>query len=182
MNMNVIFLDINGVLNTSHLYSASDIEYKVFLLSEICHEYDCKVVISSSMKSLMDPVTLDTDRDWLAKLLYLFNRYQIEVIGVTPTVRRSFKNYSMPFWKEDEIRLYLFKHPEVEHYCVIDDDDLETEGSDLNKVRDHLLKTQYQSDIYDEEGLLEDSIGQVGEILSKQNEIRPFALRKASKH
>ena len=25
-------------------------------------------------------------------------------------------------WKEDEIRLYLFRHPEVLHYCVIDDD------------------------------------------------------------
>ena len=34
-----------------------------------------------------------------------------------------------------EIRLYLFRHPEIEHYVVIDDDDLGPNNSDLNKVR-----------------------------------------------
>ena len=40
-----------------------------------------------------------------------------------------------------QIRLFLFRHPEIEHYCVIDDDDLAPKKSDLNKVRKHLVKT-----------------------------------------
>ena len=52
--MNVIFLDFDGVLNTVHRSSDSDIEKRIKLLGEICRELDCKVVIEASAKDAID--------------------------------------------------------------------------------------------------------------------------------
>ena len=81
-------------------------------------------------------------------------------------------------WKEDEIRLYLYRHPEIEHYCIIDDDDLAPRNSDLNKVRNHLVKTIYYSANKEEEGLLEKHKSEVGDILKLDNDIKKLILRK----
>ena len=40
-DMNVIFLDFDGVLNTAHYESDSDLEARIAVLADICHEYDC---------------------------------------------------------------------------------------------------------------------------------------------
>lgn len=48
---NVIFLDFDGVLITYHYQSDKDIERRIKILADICNYYDCKVVISSSMKN-----------------------------------------------------------------------------------------------------------------------------------
>lgn len=177
--MNVIFLDFDGVINTIHYKTDDDVEEKIKILSDICKEYDCKVVIEASMKNVIDEETLTTDNKWVKFIFSLFKKYNIECIGRTPNVlRRYTNNCYTPIWKEDEIRLYLFNHPEIEHYCVIDDDDLFPKNSDLNKVRSHLVKTIYYSKNREEEGLLEIHKNQVGEILQKENEIRKLALKR----
>ena len=33
--------------------------------------------------------------------------------------------FLLTLWKEFEIKKYLFNHPEIEHFCIIDDDDLD---------------------------------------------------------
>ena len=174
--MNVIFLDFDGVINTfnSNLYpleSSDAVENRVKILSEICHKYDCKIVIESSHKSSFDPVTLETDVEWMQELFELFKKYDIEVIGITPEV-------SDTIWKEDEILLYLERHPEVEHFCVIDDDDLviipfkekgDFSQSDLNKVREHLVvPIIYSKEDPNKAGLQKEHIEEVGEILQKE--------------
>ena len=59
-------------------------------------------------------------------------------------------------------------HPEINHYCVIDDDDLAPRNSDLNLVRDHLITPLYYSEENpEEEGLLASHKELVGEILKK---------------
>ena len=194
--MNVIFLDIDGVLNTWHAmreylfyenekYLNEVQEEKIKILSDICHEYDCKVVLETTHKDLMDEETLEVtvdDVEWFKELLEAFKRYDIEVIGRTPTViRRIDENSKLPVWKEDEIRLYLFRHPEVDHYAVLDDDDLADmhRKSDLDKVRPHLVKTDnYLENHANDEGLLERHKAEVGEVLKKENEIKKFALRR----
>ena len=177
--MNVIFLDFDGVLDTIHRSSNEDVLEKVKILSQICKKYDCKVVIEASCKDAIDEETMELYGDWIKYIFSLFKKYNIECIGRTPNVVRKINNITyIPMWKEDEIRLYLYRHPEIEHYCVIDDDDLGDKNSDLNKVRNHLLKTIYYSDNYDEEGLLESHIEEVGNILKKDNEIKKLAIRK----
>ena len=171
--MNVIFLDFDGVLNTIHFKSQEDIERRIKILSEICKEYDCKVVIEASSKDAIDEETLEVEKEsWVNGIFPLFNKYGIECIGRTPTVEKNIaENIYLPVWKEDEIILYLERHPEVKHYCVIDDDDTKTwyhwEKSDLDKVRDHLVTTINYSNIPEEEGLLPKHKQEVGLILKK---------------
>ena len=176
--MNVIFLDFDGVLDTFHYRSHEDVERKIAILADICKEYNCKVVIEAAAKDAIDEKTLKIESEWVNFIFNLFEKYGIECIGRTPNVERRFsKNSYTSIWKEDEIRLYLYRHPEIEHYCVIDDDDLGPRNSDLNKVRSHLLKTICYSDNYEEEGLLEKHKEEIGKILKKENHIRRLVLK-----
>ena len=151
--MNVIFLDFDGVLDTEHRYSDLDIEKRIIILSDICHAYDCKIVIESSHKEFINEDTLESDVDWIDNIFKCFKKYDIKCIGKTPVVKKVLSDSTyLPIWKEDEILEYLRRHPEIDSYCVIDDDDLVTlparekrdySKSDLNKVRDHLLETEF---------------------------------------
>ena len=181
--MNVIFLDFDGVLDTNYYKSEKDIEEKIAILANICHEYDCKVVIEASAKDMIDEETLEINPDskWVNFIFEMFNKHNIECVGRTPNVIKRYNDYSYTsIWKEDEIRLYLFRHPEIEHYCILDDDDLKMHNrSDLDKVRDHLVVTHdFLKKNPEEEGLLEYHKDEVGEILKKENDIKKYALRK----
>lgn len=168
--MNVIFLDFDGVLNTYHYKNDMDIERRIKILSEICKETDSKIVVSTSHKECIDEVTLQTSVEWIRNILNLFKKYGIDCIGRTPTVAKELRpGVFTPIWKEDEILEYLHNHPEIEHYCVIDDDDLGVSRSDLNKVRDHLVKTINYSENIEEEGLLYKHKEEVKNILMLNN-------------
>ena len=50
-------------------------------------------------------------------------KYDIECIGRTPEVIKRISNNSyIPICKENEILLYLFRYPEIEHYVIIDNE------------------------------------------------------------
>ena len=187
--MNVIFLDFDGVLDTNYYKSYEQVEEKIKILADICHTYDAKIVIEAAAKAAIDEELLEIDEDakWVQFLFEMFKKYDIEVIGRTPNCKKRVESnhnifYSM--WKEDEIRLYLFRHPEIEHYCIIDDDDLRYYKrskfkSDLNKVRDHLvIPEDFLEDNPTQEGLLPKHKEEVGEILKKDNNIRKLVLKK----
>ena len=186
---NVIFLDFDGVLYGYHdLYDENlhrvdesiqkeRLEQKIKILSEICSELDCKIVIGSSYKDCIDEETLETDIGWINEIFDLFKKYNIELIGRTPLLSDIKENYTgyPSIWKEDEILGYLDKHKEIEAYCVIDDDDLKAtrRKSDLDKVREYLVETKF----YDEknpsdEGLQEYHKEEVRRIINKQRKIR----------
>lgn len=178
--MNIIFLDFDGVI-TLHHQEIEDVERRIKILSDICHEYDCKIVIEAACKGAINEETMEVEEEYINYIFSLFKKYNIDCIGRTPSVIRKYCDSSYtPIWKEDEIRLYLFRHPEILHYCVIDDDDLLDmyDKSDLDKVREHLVKTCFYSKNKDEEGLLEIHKEQVGKKLQLENEIRKFAQRR----
>ena len=184
--MNVIFLDFDGVINTNYYRSNEQIEEKIKILSDICHTYNCKVVIEASAKRAINEETLeiDSDAEWVNFLFKLFDKYDIEVIGRTPNVKKYTKNDRccyLSMWKEDEIRLYLYRHPEIDHYCIIDDDDLTSmhRKSDLDKVRDHLVVTKDFLDTdFKSEGLQPYHKELVKEILEKENKIKTYKLNR----
>lgn len=179
ISMNVIFLDFDGVLETLHYKSDEDVEKRVKILSDICKKYDCKVVIEAAFKDAIDEKTMQIEDKWVKYIFSLFNKYGIECIGRTPNVRKKYTDSSyMDMWKEDEIRLYLYRHPEIKHYCIIDDDDLQPYNSDLNKVRDYLVQTVFYSINPSEEGLNESHSEMIGEVLKKENKIRKLILKK----
>ena len=180
--VNVIFIDFEGTLMSIHGRDDDFIEKRIATLSEICKEYDCKVVIEAAAKISIDEETMETDVDWINNILNLFAKYGIECIGRTPSVeRKTGPHSSISMWKEDEIRLYLYRHPEIQHYCVLDDDDTKTifhwETSDLDKVRDHLVTPLNIGDTPEEEGLLPSHKEAVGKALQKENEVRKLSLR-----
>lgn len=178
--MNVIFLDFDGVLETIHYDSLDDVEKRIKILAEICKEYDCKIVIEASTKEAIDEETLEVvEGSWVNNIFKLFKKYEIECIGRTPSVEIKTGPDSYIFmWKEDEIIMYLQEHPEIDHYCIIDDDDTKNimhwKESDLDKVRDHLVETIYISNNPDEEGLLPRHKEEVGRILKKDNDVKRF--------
>ena len=187
--MNVIFLDFDGVLDTIHYTSTEDIERRIKILADVCKEFNCKIVIEASAKIAIDENTMEIEEgaEWVKYLFSLFNKYNIEVIGRTPDVKKYTQNDKsgyLEMWKEDEIRLYLMRHPEIDHYCVIDDDDLASmhRKSDLDKVRNHLVKTLYYSDNPENEGLLPIHKNKISEALKKENEIKKYALKREEKN
>ncbi len=180
--MNVIFLDFDGVLDTIHYNSDEDVEKRVKLLADITHKYNASVIIEAAAKDAIDEETMEINGKWVNFIFSLFQKYDINCIGRCPNViKKNSNNSYTPIWKEYEIRLYLFRHPEIEHYCIIDDDDLAPRNSDLNMVRDHLVKTCLYSEKKEEEGLLPKHIEEVGKILKKDNHIRKLVLNKKSK-
>lgn len=180
--MNVIFLDVSGTLCTAHDQSDEMIMKKLKIVVDICKEYNCKVVLSSTIKDIIDEDTLEVYpefQDSDSKFIVDFLKEEGLLYGRTPTIRRytdNSKNSYVSVWKEDEIRLFLYRHPEIEHYVVIDDDDMPffRHGvSDLDKVRKHLVKTEdYLKDNPEGEGLLERHKDEVGEKLKEENEIK----------
>jgi hypothetical protein len=185
--MNVIFIDFDGTLAGLNSDSFEDIERRVKLLSEICHEYNAKIVIHASSKNTINEETMEISpkATYTLFLFYLFNKYNVDVYGRTPNVKKYYSSDRSSYtsiWKEDEIRLYLMRHPEIEHFCVIDDDDLLdlTKGreSDLNKVRDHLVKVEsYVPSDPSQEGLLPKHKEEVGKVLKKDNKILHLMLK-----
>ena len=193
--VNVIFLDFDGTLiglSDPKSYDGKEkealerIEKRIAILTDICQTYNCKVVISSGSKTAIDERTMEVNPEStrIKDILDLFKKYGIECIGKTPDVRRRLsENSEISQWKEDEIRLYLFRHPEVMHYCVLDDEDtvnlFHWDRSDLEKVREHLVSpTYYNPDHPEEEGLLPRHKEEVGKALEKENEIRRLVLRR----
>ena len=188
--MNVIFIDFDGTLSTMHYSKGKDIEKRIAILADICKEYNCKVVIEASAKIAIDEETMEIDPE--AKrvnyIFRLFKKYGIECIGRTPEVRKILgKNTYLSEWKENEIRLYLLRHPEIKHYCILDDNDtinmFHWETGDLDKVKDHLVETvSYSKENPEEEGLLPKHKELVGEVLKRENRIRSYVLSKKRKN
>ena len=197
--MNVIFLDFEGVLDTygdmvlelNHGVPKEVIrkrvERRIAILGDICKEYDCKVVIEAAAKSNIDDETLEIiePSERLEFYFSMFKKYGIEVIGKTPDVEiketRESSTLIHSMNKQIEIMLYLYRHPEIDYFCVIDDDDeasIYHRKSDLEKVKNHLVRTLDFQDNPDEEGLLEKHKELVGRALHEENEVKRLIKRR----
>ena len=151
--MNVIFLDFDGVLTTIHRKSNEDAERRIKILADICKELDCKIVIEASCKDSFNFEIGEINGEWPNFVYSCFEKYGIECIGRTPNVRKRLSRVSYKdMWKEYEIAKYLSEHPEIEHFCVLDDND----DFDLEMFKEYLVSPIYYcKENPDEEGLLE---------------------------
>lgn len=123
--MNIIFLDFNGVLDT---YDNMDIINKDNLnrLKRITEVTSSKVVISSSLKNSYF-YTGHFSKN-LKNIIEEIRSVGIEVIGITPKANT----------REEEIELYLQQHPEIDNFCILDDD------YEMEKLKDNLVKLPSQ--------------------------------------
>lgn len=112
--MKILFLDIDGVLNSrrtavacnGYPYDFSDEEMERFdpiaikLIRKLCKETGCSVVLSS---------------DWRFSFTahHTANALDLPIIDTTPILQNSKRGCEINAWLSD--------HPEVTHYAIVDD-------------------------------------------------------------
>ena len=130
----VLFLDVDGVLNSSqylkdrprrtwpfgHIDPAT-----VQLLNKVVRETGCKIVISSSWRVIL---TYRSIRGLLARRGFEFASH---IADQTP--RGGFESRGM------EIQAWLDEHPEVSDFVIVDDD------MDMAHLMPNLVKTSWHS-------------------------------------
>ncbi len=123
--MKVIFLDFNGVLDTNETMNEINPD-NLQRLKRIVDETGAKIVITSSLKN--NSLITGHISKGLQKIIEEIEQPGIEVIGLTPQARS----------REEEIKLYLSQHQEIENYCILDDD------YEMEDLKDHLVKLPSQ--------------------------------------
>ena len=177
--MNVIFSDIDGTLNCCET-RYSNIEYeknnpgsyvvdidedKVRILADICKETDSKLVISSAWRKGWLDESGPTKQAIEAEKK--FNKYGLKIYGFTPCIsKKTGEITEVSEWREYDINAYLISHPEIDSFCIIDD-----EKYDLSSFENHLVLTSDYINDKGEYGLLERHKEEVKEKL-KEKRIR----------
>jgi len=147
MSYPVIFLDIDGVLNSIEFAKRTEftgwpdghIDHEaVKHLNRLITETNAKIVISSSWRKMVDP-------EELAGVLARAGCIG-EIIGETPDFWHM-ESWERPipaardgrFVRGDEIQAWLDAHPEVEVFVIFDDD------SDMAHLVDQFIKTSSET-------------------------------------
>lgn len=140
--MRVLFLDIDGVLNSAAYLAANPGAFDrsgpnayvamfdpaaCARLQVVLDVTGAKVVVSSSMRVVHARATLQGFME--------ARGMRVDVLDVTP-----YGSYSC---RGAEIRAWLDEHPEVTAYAVVDDD------SDMDGVRDRLVQTTWEHGLLD---------------------------------
>ena len=146
--MNVIFLDFNGVLDTHENIDEININ-NLQRLKHIVDVTNSKVVISSSLKNSYY-YTGHYSRH-LQNIVNEIENIGIEIIGITPKAKT----------REEEIKMYLSHHPEIDNYCILDDD------YDMESLKENLVKLPSQME-NDQMGLDEHYMNKAIKILSRK--------------
>lgn len=173
--MLVLFLDIDGVINSEESYRVRE-EYHqkhnewispldeevVKRIAKIVSITGAKVVLSSTRRFDWKDGSENLEVDESKYLQSLFDKYDIEIIGITPKIAKSDDEHEeYTSWREYEIISYLDTHPEIEGFCIIDD-----EKTDLHSLEDNLVKINSKC------GLTDESVEQAIQILMTQKKER----------
>ncbi len=141
----VVFLDIDGVLNSNFWFENNERELsngtlidkeKVKLLSSLVKATDAKIILHSGWRFWFD-ANLKPLRIEAEKFIDLLNNEGLSLDGVTPDLTteeiRLTKKFSLV--KADEILLWLSEHKEVENWVVLDDLDLKNKEIEKFQIR-----------------------------------------------
>lgn len=154
--MNIIFLDIDGVLNSSAYFknnkdkSMNDIsDFHLQMLAKIYHTCDAKIVLSSSWRELDD--SSDVHVYWMWKYLVdSLAKYDMEIIDKTPYIHSN---------RPLEIKTWLDNKEEKEEIRFISlDDDFSKEHYDEYGIGDCLVKTRFFVDDEKDGGLQKEHV------------------------
>ncbi|MFW5847630.1 MAG: HAD domain-containing protein [bacterium] len=130
---NIIFLDIDGVLNCQLFYEKRRLENKDFILkhpydkykyeicpdriswlNELCEEVNAKVVISSTWRAMDNPI------DEVLK----YCGATFDIIGITPFTKERVRGVEIKLWLDNNIKpeTYGCYSHDFYKYAIIDDD------------------------------------------------------------
>lgn len=142
--MKVIFLDFNGVLDTCDNMDVINKD-NLLRLKKIVKETNFKIVISSSLKNNSYREG-KYSKNLIDCLINPLMKDGIEVIGITPNKET----------REEEITAYLIDHPEIDNFCILDDE------YEYKKYKDNFIKLDYLGN-----GLQDKHINKAIKILKK---------------
>lgn len=154
--MKVIFLDIDGVLNSTQLM---DLNMKCYYLtglnrgdvsrvavkrlSQIVKQTKAKIVISSSWRGLIKKYYLREDRALkctdVQTLLRLFKEFNLEIFDYTIDQVHGKYEDGTSWSRGYEVREWLSRHTEVTDFVILDDDNLH----DWYELKEHLVQTDF---------------------------------------
>lgn len=109
--MNIIFFDIDGVLNHASCRFLMDWDI-VDRVKQMAVDYDAKLVMSSSWKDVLINPALYNEPD-KAFVYNLINDLGDLFIGHTPDIDDEYR--------EEEIQAWLNEHHEVNKFVILDD-------------------------------------------------------------
>ena len=135
--MKTIFLDVDGVLNTSkttkRLECCEEFTFvdtrKILRLRDIVERTGAQIVLSSTWRFGADPRALFLERAGYDELRREFLRVRCPIwVDITPIFPQAKR------WQE--INAWLELHPEVKEFIILDD-----VGEELKPLADHLVLT-----------------------------------------
>ena len=170
--MKVIFLDVDGVLNsiddlmeyreknniTKTILYDDIADKRLELLKQLVEKTKAEIVISSSWRMgwIRNGKPKEFNKEGLMyKLVSRLSDYGLKHIDVTPYLYDS----NIRYYRGDEIREWLNQHPEVESFVILDDEDDMCEFTNTN-----LVQTSY------DHGLLQEHVDKAIKILNKEEE------------
>lgn len=136
--MNIIFLDVDGVCNSfaTHLFTDDAVDSTVLeMISSLCEEYDCKIVLSSAWRYSMDETTLKCRPGSCAdKISKLLEKHKCPLIGRTPQLGTG---------RAEEIKAYIKDHLTTnDKFLIIDDENIcRYRGNTYEDLEPHFLRT-----------------------------------------
>jgi len=133
--MKVLFLDVDGVLNSEEGFKRDSPKEPWYLQHDCLERFrmmmmdlpDVKVVLSSAWRLMYSGIEF--------KHILEENGVDVDLIGSTPVTISGTRG--------DEIGLWLASHPEVKTFVILDD------GSDMGVHKHRLVKTTFKKGLQD---------------------------------
>lgn len=161
--MNIIFLDVDGVLNSMAYFEQNKgkgrieiSDYHLQMLAKIYHTCNAKIVLSSSWRELDDES--DIHVYWMYE--YLINelaRYDMKIISKTPVI-----DMNRPL----EIKTWLDNRIDKDNIRFVSlDDDFSKDKYDVYGIGEYLVKTEFFCKDISKGGLQQEHVDKAIEIL-----------------
>ena len=156
--MKIIFLDIDGVLNSSDYRQRMGMDYfsqvidrrKMPLLKHIVEETGAEVVLSSTWRKFWNPG--ENQLDPAGQYIHdIFREYGLWIHSKTAVLERAGRN--------EEIQAWLARYPYVDGYVILDDKDFGWSDA----LRAHFVQTDLNGD-----GLEESQVQQIIDVLKEK--------------
>lgn len=157
---NIIFLDVDGVLNNMAFLKGKDIGEEIDMraverLAEIYKECDCRIVLSSSWRELCGSETKEP-HSMYRYLEDCLGKYGMEIMDVTPVIMSN---------RPEEIAAWLEENRSLVKNFVSLDDDFDEKHYKNFGLGGHLVKTKFYVDDETKGGLLKEHVKKAKRIL-----------------
>lgn len=165
--MNIIFLDVDGVLNSMAYFKSNEktkkslfndiSDFHLQRLSEIYHKCNAHIVLSSTWRELDDEYNMTCYQMW-QYLVNSLGKYNMKIMSKTPVIDQN---------RPLEIRTWLNNRVDKNEIKFVSlDDDFSKESYDKYGIGDYLIHTKFFCDNLKDGGLQQEHVDMAIKILN----------------